>query len=62
MKVLEISKDNLKHNVNLIKNKVKNETPDVKIYAVVKANGVGLGLIEYTNFLIENDILSIALI
>ena len=60
MKVLEISKDNLRHNIKLIKNKVEKESPDVKIYAVVKANGVGLGLIEYTKFLIENAIKSFA--
>ena len=60
MKVLEISKDNLRHNIKLIKNKVEKDSPDVKIYAVVKANGVGLGLIEYTKFLIENAIKSFA--
>lgn len=60
MKVLEISKDNLRHNINLIKNKVEKESPNVKIYAVVKANGVGLGLVEYTKFLIENGINSFA--
>lgn len=60
MKVLEISKDNLRHNINLIKNKIEKESPNVKIYAVVKANGVGFGLIEYTKFLIENGINSIA--
>lgn len=60
MKVLEISKENLRHNINLIKNKVKKESPNVKIYAVVKANGVGLGLVEYTKFLVENGINSFA--
>ena len=60
MKVLEISKDNLRHNIKLIKNKVEKESPNVKIYAVVKANGVGLGLIEYTKFLTENGITSFA--
>lgn len=60
MKVLEISKDNLRHNIKLIKNKVEKESPNVKIYAVVKANGVGLGLIDYTKFLIENEINSFA--
>lgn len=60
MKILEISKDNLRHNINLIKNKIAKETPDVKVYAVVKSNGVGLGLVEYTKFLIENGINSFA--
>ena len=60
MKVLEIYKDNLKHNINLIKKKIEIETPGVKIYAVVKSNGVGLDLVKYTNFLIENGIKSLA--
>lgn len=60
MKVLEIDKNNLKHNINLVKAKLERETPNTKIYAVVKANGVGLGIIEYTNFLKENGINSFA--
>ena len=60
MKVLEIGKDNLRHNINLIKKKIETETSGVKVYAVVKANGVGLDLIQYTNFLIENGINSFA--
>lgn len=60
MKVLEINKDNLRHNIKLIKNKIETESPNVKIYAVVKANGVGLDLIKYTKFLIENGVNSIA--
>ena len=60
MKVLEINKDNLRHNIKLIKNKIETESPNVKIYAVVKANGVGLDLVKYTKFLIENGINSFA--
>ena len=60
MKVLEINKDNLRHNINLIKKKIETESPNVKVYAVVKANGVGLGLVEYTKFLIEQGINSFA--
>ena len=60
MKVLEISKDNLRHNIKLIKNKIEKESPEVKVYAVVKANGVGLGLVKYTKFLNENGINSFA--
>lgn len=60
MKVLEIDKNNLKHNINLVKAKLEKENPNTKIYAVVKANGVGLGIIEYTNFLKENGINSFA--
>lgn len=60
MKVLEISKDNLRHNVNLIKNKIEKESPGTKVYAVVKANGMGLGLVECAKFLSENGIKSFA--
>lgn len=60
MKVLEINKDNLRHNINVIKKKIEAESPGLKVYAVVKANGVGLDLIQYTKFLIENSINSFA--
>lgn len=60
MKVLEINKEDLRHNIELIKNKIETESPNVKIYAVVKANGVGLNLVQYTKFLIENGIKSFA--
>lgn len=53
MKVLEISKEDLKHNIKIIKEQFNEK---VKLIAVVKANGIGLGLIEYSKFLIENGI------
>ena len=53
MKVLEISKDDLKYNLNLIQNKISNKS---EIIAVVKANGMGLDLIKYCKFLIEEGI------
>lgn len=61
MKVLEISKKDLKHNINLMKNIIvgneRNDNGDkVQIIAVVKSNGVGIGLIEVSKFLIENGI------
>lgn len=54
MKKLEISKQELINNINIIKT-IANEQ-NSKIIAVVKANGMGLGLIEYSKFLIENGI------
>lgn len=54
MSVLLIDKENLKNNVELIK-QISKET-NTKIIAVVKGNGYGIGIIEYTKFLIENGI------
>lgn len=53
MKKLEIKKEDLIYNLNLIKEKLSGKS---EILAVVKANGMGLGLVEYTKFLIEQGI------
>ena len=53
MKKLEIRKEDLIYNLNLIKEKLSGKS---EILAVVKANGIGLGLVEYTKFLIEQEI------
>ena len=61
MKSLVIEKEKLKHNIKQIK-KIIEETgrqdnhKPIQIIAVVKGNGYGLGLIEYSKFLIENGI------
>lgn len=57
MKKLEIKKDDLIYNLNFLKQLVSEKT---KIIAVVKANGVGLGIVEYSKFLIENGIKCLA--
>lgn len=67
MKSLVINKEDLKHNIKIIKNIVKetgrqdNHKP-IKLIAVVKGNGYGLGLIQYSKFLIDNgvDFLAVA--
>lgn len=61
MKRIEISKEDFKYNISALKNVIKNSKVDdngnkVKVIAVVKANGVGLGLVPYSKFLIENGI------
>lgn len=61
MKSLVIEKEDLKHNIKQIKKIIEdtgrqeNHKP-IQIIAVVKGNGYGLGLIEYSKFLIENGI------
>lgn len=60
MKALIINKDDLKHNINKIKEQAKKS--ETKVIAVVKGNGYGLGLIEYSKFLIDQgvDLLAVA--
>lgn len=53
MKKLEIRKEDLIYNLNYIRSLLDNKT---KIIVVVKANGVGLGIVEYSKFLAENGI------
>lgn len=58
MKVLEVSNQDLIHNINVIKkiNQVDEGLKSPEIIAVVKGNAYGMGLIEFSKTLIEQGI------
>ena len=65
MKILNINKNDLKNNINIIKNVVIGKEKDdkgnkVQIIAVVKANAMGLGLVEFSKLLLKNGITFLA--
>jgi len=65
MKVLEISRKDLENNLKIIKKmanlKGKDDVGDrLKIIAVLKSNALGLGLVKFAKFLVNNEITCLA--
>lgn len=58
MNKLIINKNDLRHNIDTIKKQINSE--EYTIIGVVKGNGYGLGLKEYSSFLIDNGITMLA--
>ena len=58
MKQLIVNREDLKHNINRVQEYTKqiSKNKDYTIIAVVKGNGYGLGLNEYSEVLVENGI------
>lgn len=61
MNKLEINKEDLKFNISALKNVVNNSKRDdngnkLEVIAVVKGNGMGLGLVPLSKFLLKNGI------
>ena len=54
MNTLIINKNDLRHNIDTIKNQI--DSQNYTIIGVVKGNGYGLGIKEYSSFLIDNGI------
>lgn len=60
MKTLLINKEDLRHNIETIKTHAYKGNKDYLIIGVVKGNGYGLDLIQYSKFLIDNGINTLA--
>lgn len=61
MNIVVIKKEDLRHNIEKIKEYANKSGKDdngnsLKVIAVVKGNAYGLGLVEYTKFLMDNGI------
>ena len=61
MNTLVIKKEDIRYNIKQIKELVEKAGKDdngnfIKIIAVLKNNGYGLGLVQYSKFLIDNGI------
>lgn len=62
MKKLVVNREDLKNNLEIIKKHLKKDSieKNPQIIGVVKGNGMGLGLIEYSKFLLDNGVKMLA--
>ena len=56
MKELIVETNNLKHNLKTVREIIEKNNQGTKLIAVIKGNGYGLGLVEYAQFLVDNEI------
>lgn len=56
MKALVVERENLKHNLKIVREIIEKDEKKPQIIAVIKGNGYGLGLVEYAQFLADNGI------
>ncbi len=60
MKKLEVSSQDIIYNLNQIRKMISSENKNTDIIAVVKANGMGLDLVQYSKLLVKNGIRTLA--
>ena len=60
MKKLEISSQDIIYNLNQIRKIISSKNKNTEIIAVVKANGMGLDLVQYSKLLVQNGIMTLA--
>jgi len=62
MKTLVVETQKLRENLKIVREILEKNKKEIKLIAVIKGNGYGLGLVEYAQFLVDNgvDFLAVA--